>query len=85
MSDWPAYMRRPTLLAYLDIADRTLDAWLAKGFPKSKKPVGQEPRWKRAEVDAYMDGRGREEVASPRRDPHQEVRDATAAFLTAKH
>lgn len=52
----PAYISRPRLLAELDICDRTLDAWLKKGFPKSKKHAGTEPRWKWKEVERWMDG-----------------------------
>lgn len=83
MSDWPPYLTRPKLLEYLDICDRTLDGWLAKGFPRH----GRHNKWSRAKVDRYMDGDDAPAVAfdggQPDRDV-EEIKNASQAYF-ARH
>jgi len=72
MSDIPAYVSRDRLCRELDICDRTLDNWIAKGFPRA----GRNGKWKWATVEAYMDGPKGAAVASPgAADPDAALRE----------
>ena len=72
MSEIPAYVSRARLIHELDICDRTLDNWIAKGFPRA----GRNGKWKWATVESYMDGPKEGGVASQRAaDPEAALRE----------
>ena len=73
----PAYVDRTRLCELLDIADRTLDNWISKGFPKP----GRYGKWCWAKVERHMDPDGEDAVASTGLD-HQaeEIRNASKNY-----
>jgi hypothetical protein len=75
----PSYISRPRLIEELDISDRTLDSYIAKGFPKP----GRHGKFNWAKVCRYMDGGDEEAVASPGGQSDrqlQEIDDAHREF-----
>ncbi len=52
----PALLDKRALAACLDVSVRQVDRLVARGDLPPTLRVGSSPRWKRAQVDAYVDG-----------------------------
>ena len=55
-----AYVTRARLIRELSICDRTLDNWIARGFPRA----GRNGKWKWTTVSDFMDGPATRRVPS---------------------
>ena len=58
---WPEWMDIRTFAAYTGISHRTLESWKRLGhLPKHRAVTKRQHRWKRTEIDAWMNTFGSE-------------------------
>ena len=71
MKNWPGWMKKETVAAYCDCELGYVDQLVKRGLLPRPTDMGEAPRWRREDVDAWL--AGTTDSGADFADPYDEV------------